>query len=436
MSSIQPVTFYVPATSAEPIEVGVAHSGLRMVLVSREAIGMLDNTWGVLGVYFLLGAADDPDRYQAYVGEVGRRTLLVRLREHAAHKEWWSRALLIASASDEFNSAEIGWLEGRLYDVLNNALAADVMNRGRPGDDSIARRDRGVLERYVEPIMAALRACGAPPDTADQKPAPRGRRKQARYKESVKDLIDGGLLKAGTRLQPLRRGLTGSALVLDSGELEVDGDAYGSVSAAAVAVSGKQSEPGWNFWGAPSGDGGFVPLHDLRMRLRERDDSPPTPAAQPVEPTASSAEPSAEAEIKPPPSAVSSTHRKRAKRSARSRPDEGRHRQPYDVKMADLIGYGDLRPGEALSARHKGSTYETELLDDGRARGLRGAPDGSVSTVAKQLIGREVNGWDFWSVERAGRAVRLRDIRARRIEALAADSTDDGAGADAQDEPR
>jgi hypothetical protein len=38
-------------------------------------------------------------------------------------------------------------------------------------------RERGVLERYVEPIMAALRACGAPPDTADQKPTKKGRQR-------------------------------------------------------------------------------------------------------------------------------------------------------------------------------------------------------------------------------------------------------------------
>ena len=27
-------------------------------------------------------------------------------------------------------------------------------------------------------------------------------------------------------------------------------------------------DPGWEFWGAPSGDGGFVSLFDLRERLR------------------------------------------------------------------------------------------------------------------------------------------------------------------------
>ncbi len=169
--SVQPVTFYVPSSATEPLEVRVSHSGLRMMLVNRESVGLLDDSWAVFGVYFLFGPFEnDPDRYLAYVGEVGKRTLLLRVKEHVSGKQWWSRALVTASASDEFNSAEVGWLEGRLYDVLNNAVAAEVMNKGRPGDNSLAPQDRGVLERYVEPIMAALRACGASPDTADQRP--------------------------------------------------------------------------------------------------------------------------------------------------------------------------------------------------------------------------------------------------------------------------
>jgi hypothetical protein len=107
--SVQLVTFAVPGSSLTPMAVRVAHSGLRMVLVSRESIGLLDESWKKLGVYFLLGAADDPDRYRAYVGEVGKSTLVQRIKQHADKKDekknWWSRALLLKSASDEFDSA-------------------------------------------------------------------------------------------------------------------------------------------------------------------------------------------------------------------------------------------------------------------------------------------------------------------------------------------
>lgn len=152
VSAVQPVTFYVPSTTDEPIDLNVAHSGLRMVLVNRHAIRRLADDWKVLGVYFLLGPdPESSDRFLAYIGEVGRRNLLLRLSEHATQKAWWNRALLIASnSSDGFNSAEIGWLEGRFYDVLNNAVAATVMNKGRPGDDSIANqgpRSPGAIRR-------------------------------------------------------------------------------------------------------------------------------------------------------------------------------------------------------------------------------------------------------------------------------------------------
>lgn len=48
----------------------------------------------------------------------------------------------------------------------------------------------------------------------------------------------------------------------------VVGVVYAAVSPAAQAVSGNRSEPGWDFWGAPSGDGSFVSLFELRERLR------------------------------------------------------------------------------------------------------------------------------------------------------------------------
>jgi len=48
---VQPVTFFIPSTAGEPIDIDVVHSGLRMVLVNREAIGQLDSEWKELGIY-------------------------------------------------------------------------------------------------------------------------------------------------------------------------------------------------------------------------------------------------------------------------------------------------------------------------------------------------------------------------------------------------
>jgi hypothetical protein len=409
---VQPVTFYVRSSSTEPVDVRVAHSGLRMVLVNRESVGLLDDSWAVLGVYFLLGPSDDPDCYRAYVGEVGKRTLLVRIKEHISAKQWWSRALLIASASDEFNSAEIGWLEGRLYDVLNNAVAAEVMNKGRPGDDSLAAQDRGVLERYVEPIMAALRACGTSPDTADQKPPAAPAQKKKVYKESVKDLIDAGLLKAGTVLQPLRKGLTQTALVLADGNLKVGDQIFSAVSPAAMAVSGNKSEPGWDFWGAPSGEGGYVPLFTLRERLRE--DGGATEASVATPPSGSGAPgaaPTAPAPAAPEPDGVPTPEPSapvaRAEQStARKKPRQ------FTETVADLLAAGLLHPGDELQSVRKAlGEVRATVQPDGRLL-FDGDVHGSLSAAAVAASGNKAEpGWEFWAVERDGKLMRLYDLR-------------------------
>ena len=401
VSDLQPVTFYVPTSASEPIELNVTHSGLRMVLVSRDAIGRLGDEWKVLGVYFLLGP--DPassDRFLAYVGEVGRRTLLLRLTEHAAQKPWWNRALLIASSSAEgFNSAEIGWLEGRFYDVLNNAVAATVMNKGRPGDDSISSKDRGVLERYVEPTIAALRAVGAAPDTADQQPVPAGKKRTV-YRESVKDLIDANLLKAGTRLRPLRKHLTTPALVMDDGSLDVEGTRYAAVSTAAQAVSGNQSEPGWEFWGAPSGDGSFVSLFALRERLRADRPEAPAPAARPTQAANAMPEPAA---VPNTPSAVGGV----------------RHKRHYKESVLDLIAAGLLAPGQELFPTRRGKTDRATVLVSGHLR-IGAAEYESLSGAAKAVSGNTSEpGWEFWAAEIDGQRISLFDLRAQLRKSLA-----------------
>lgn len=390
VSAIQPVTFYVPSSAAEPVELGVAHSGLRMALVTRESARLLTDDWRVLGIYFLLGPhPDDADKFCAYVGEVGRRDLLLRISEHAAQKDWWSRALLVASASaGGFNSAEIGWLEGRFYDVLQNAVAAKVMNKGRPGDDSIALKDRGVLERYVEPTMAALRAVGAPPDTADQKPPPMGK-KRAHYRESLKDLIDADLLKPGTRLRPTRKNLTTTALVLPDGSLDVGGTAYGAVSQAARAVTGSQSEPGWEFWGAPSGDGSFVSLFTLRERLRI--DPPPAQRETRVAPPA----------VTPPaPPFVAALITRVSRRR-------------FAGSVADLLAAGLMAAGQRLHGRNHGADVEATVLASGEIQ-YGSASFASPSAAAKAVTGnRSEPGWDFWTIDEDGARVTLSRLRER-----------------------
>lgn len=107
------------------------HRPVRRLLVVRStrfSVAVASAYTPSLGVYFLLGPSGDPDCYRAYVGEVGKRTLLpadqgARGREAVvepgvAHRQ---RVGGVQLRGDRVAGS-------RLYDVLNNAVAPEVMN--------------------------------------------------------------------------------------------------------------------------------------------------------------------------------------------------------------------------------------------------------------------------------------------------------------------
>ena len=54
------------------------------------------------------------------------------------------------------SSAAIAWLEGRLWEVLNVAPAAELLDQVRPGDESLPPWERAELKRYITPVTAVL----------------------------------------------------------------------------------------------------------------------------------------------------------------------------------------------------------------------------------------------------------------------------------------
>lgn len=187
-----------------------------------------------------------PGPLPGYVGEVGRRNLLLRLKEHAGQKDWWSRASLITSVSDDFNSAEIGWLEGRLCDPLKRGGCLRRHEPPRPGDDSLASHQRALLERYVGPMAAALRACGAPPDTAAQA-APPPDRDEADAAALQRENRGAGRRWAADRREQfvsVRRALSDvRGTIHRDGSVLLDGIRHPSLSAAA-RVAACRARPG------------------------------------------------------------------------------------------------------------------------------------------------------------------------------------------------
>lgn len=410
-AKIETVELRVPATAAEPIELEVKHSGLRMVLVGRESIGLLGNDWQVLGVYFLLGPGETPEQFRGYVGKVGNADLVRRLKQQVKNHPWWNRALLVAAqAAHGLNSAEIGWLEARLHSVLSNATACQLQNSNRPTDNSLPPHLRDSLEGYISPIAAALRAIGAPPDTPDQKPPPKGR-KPKRQPGTVSELIAAGLLRPGTRLDPIRKGNFEPAFVLEDGQLEVSGKPYATPSSAGQASSDLGSVNGWEYWGVPSGSGGLTPLSSLRGRLREGDVKPETSVAPPASPSQPPMEtvkqPVFAATTQQPLTGIGEDPATRSNQAQAELVAVNKR-----ITLRDLVDAKLVQPDQELFGSRGGEDFIATVNADGTVH-FRGTNYATPSAAGKVAAGWPTcNGWDFWSTETGGKRVKLGVLRA------------------------
>jgi hypothetical protein len=397
MAAPTTATFHLPHSWLAPLELTVKMPSLAMAVVPRDAVGALDEKWAkAIGVYVLLGPpGDNQYDYRCYAGQSGTGGLKQRLgthrnsanweKRHHLPKEWWTRALIVRSRDEEgFNSAEAGWLEGRLWDILDGAPAAQLV--GKKGDDqTLPQHDRERLEQYMPAITAVLRAIGASPDTPDQHVKPKRVRK---HNATVADLIKAELLTPGVKLRSLSSLHEVIAVVGDAGELIVDGKTYDSPSGAAVAVAGHEMN-GWTFWGFQSGDGTLVPLSDLRAQL----------------------EPGKAAEGAPKPIETTPAAPTQKKEREKEKEKEKEKTLVTTAALKTLVDAGLIPTGAIVFATFKGGRREATVDADGCLHLDDGSVHRKPSGAARAVTGYETNGWNFWRIESEGKTVPLKTLR-------------------------
>jgi hypothetical protein len=263
------MTVLAPLDPGIPTVVFDGNAALRLAVIDRRSLFALDSTWDQPGVYVLLGPVSEDGSFPAYVGKApaGLRS---RLSEHASKRgrDWWSRALLVVrDTTHGWHSGQVGWLEGRLFDLLDGASLARLDNGQRPKDESIPAYDRAALEAAVEPVAAMLRLLGYAPDALDETAptSPSARRGRTTYALSVADLVGRGDLLPGERLTTTRSTLPGEATVNADGSVTMDGAVHPTLSAAGTALRGGGAVNGWELW-AVEREGARVPLAAIRAR--------------------------------------------------------------------------------------------------------------------------------------------------------------------------
>ena len=260
-----PLTVLVPEDASGCIEIYDQHAALKITVVEREGAHLVGDEWDAPGAYVLLDRPDADEQWGVYAGKApaGVRT---RLRDHLRNKDHWYRALLLRRDTTlGFNSAQIGWLEGRLYDLFDVATDAVLHNGNRPSDETLPPYDRQMLELVVLPVRRVLRLIGHDPRTPDDSPPVAASATKKHYGTKLPELVEAGLLDPGARLTSTNGAWPATATVTATGEIEYAGTSYASPSTAASAAKGGLSANGWEFWAVDTG-AGKVSLAVLRER--------------------------------------------------------------------------------------------------------------------------------------------------------------------------
>lgn len=109
------------------------------------------------GVYFLFGKnPEDDEKDLVYIGEA--ESIIDRLRQHLATKEFWLESVCVFSKN--LNKAHVKYLEKRLYDLAKEANRFELENSTVPARTTISEADEAEMEEFLENIKLTVHTLG------------------------------------------------------------------------------------------------------------------------------------------------------------------------------------------------------------------------------------------------------------------------------------
>ncbi len=263
----------IPADPGAPVLLYFPIHALRAALVDRDRLSQLSKDWEKPGVYVLMGRLDS-GKTEIYVGKAhgksGVRSRLSIQRSKPRLETWWRALAVLRDTTDGFNSAEVGYLEGRLASELGALPNLKVIEGKKDIDLTLPAHTLAELDALVPTILSALRVAGLDLQEGTEITKEKLRSSQ-RVEGSVAELLSAGLLAAGTKLIFSRKGKSARATITSSGGMVVDGIEYQTPSSAAKAAHGVKTVNGWTAWKLDDSNG--KSLADLRDQLKSTSQS-------------------------------------------------------------------------------------------------------------------------------------------------------------------
>lgn len=266
---VTPAGVQIPADPEAPIVLEFDSHALRVALLTKDHLRALPmEDWNRPGVYALLGPLGLDTRTEVYVGKA--TTLRSRLITHrnSPKLKWWRGVAVIRDTTNGFNSAETGYLEGRLARQLGTLPGVRLVASREDIDETLPDHLLISLDAFIPTILAALRLAGLDISRPEEQEKPQSTRSRTKVRGTVADLVAAGLVRPGQKLVFQERGKHGEATVNGVGEILMGGVTYATPSAAGREVLSGKSVNGWTAWRV--GESGLS-LSVLRERLTQPD---------------------------------------------------------------------------------------------------------------------------------------------------------------------
>lgn len=162
MARPQTIQIYLP--SGNPAGIRIANITTRTVRVFDVPRPLLSEFLqraesGQVGVYYLFGS-DAEESQQAYIGQSGN--VGVRLKQHASSKEFWTRAMIAVSLTNEWTSTHVAFLEWLSIDKATKAGRYALGNGNQPSNPHTPEPLEADCHEFLDTIAALLATLGAP----------------------------------------------------------------------------------------------------------------------------------------------------------------------------------------------------------------------------------------------------------------------------------
>lgn len=158
----QTIQIYLP--SGDPAGIRVANLTTRTVRVFEVPRSLLPQFLqraesGQVGVYYLFGASED-DAPQCYIGQSGN--VGVRLQQHTSTKDFWTRAMVAVSLTNEWTSTHAAYLEWLSLGRAKSAGRYNLVNGNQASNPFTPEPLEADCQEFIDTIGVLLATLGAP----------------------------------------------------------------------------------------------------------------------------------------------------------------------------------------------------------------------------------------------------------------------------------